>query len=77
MYLTWKEATLVVEPLALSLLGHGSCFHVFSLYDVNCRPIGRLKTKPVLNGQIGGNGGAYRDRTDDPLLAKQMLSQLS
>jgi hypothetical protein len=22
-------------------------------------------------------GGAYRDRTDDPLLAKQMLSQLS
>jgi hypothetical protein len=24
-----------------------------------------------------GNGGAYRDRTDDPLLAKQMLSQLS
>ena len=23
------------------------------------------------------HGGAYRDRTDDPLLAKQMLSQLS
>ena len=23
------------------------------------------------------NGGASRDRTDDPLLAKQMLSQLS
>ena len=23
------------------------------------------------------NGGACRDRTDDPLLAKQMLSQLS
>ena|SRR5215217_2565863 len=23
------------------------------------------------------NGGAYRDRTDDPLLAKQVLSQLS
>lgn len=23
------------------------------------------------------DGGAYRDRTDDPLLAKQMLSQLS
>jgi hypothetical protein len=26
---------------------------------------------------IEGNGGADRDRTDDPLLAKQMLSQLS
>jgi hypothetical protein len=24
-----------------------------------------------------GDGGAYRDRTDDPLLAKQVLSQLS
>jgi hypothetical protein len=24
-----------------------------------------------------GIGGAYRDRTDDPLLAKQVLSQLS
>ena len=24
-----------------------------------------------------GLGGAYRDRTDDPLLAKQVLSQLS
>ena len=27
--------------------------------------------------QSAGNGGAYRDRTDDPLLAKQVLSQLS
>jgi hypothetical protein len=25
----------------------------------------------------GQPGGAYRDRTDDPLLAKQVLSQLS
>ena len=29
------------------------------------------------NHQVVGNGGAYRDRTDDPLLAKQVLSQLS
>ena len=27
--------------------------------------------------QADGVGGAYRDRTDDPLLAKQVLSQLS
>jgi len=26
---------------------------------------------------VQSDGGAYRDRTDDPLLAKQMLSQLS
>ena len=29
-----------------------------------------------LAGRIG-TGGAYRDRTDDPLLAKQVLSPLS
>ena len=37
--------------------------------------------RTVLGGQIipvsEDDGGAYRDRTDDPLLAKQMLSQLS
>ena len=27
--------------------------------------------------RLAGNGGASRDRTDDPLLAKQVLSQLS
>ena len=27
--------------------------------------------------QAFNDGGAYRDRTDDPLLAKQVLSQLS
>jgi|TARA_B110001454_G_scaffold54841_1_gene53618 hypothetical protein len=26
---------------------------------------------------VNEGGGAYRDRTDDPLLAKQVLSQLS
>jgi hypothetical protein len=26
---------------------------------------------------VGGDGGGRRDRTDDPLLAKQVLSQLS
>jgi hypothetical protein len=26
---------------------------------------------------FAATGGAYRDRTDDPLLAKQVLSQLS
>ena len=37
------------------------------------------QTLTVLAGQIDvlGYGGAYRDRTDDPLLAKQVLSQLS
>src|SRR5690606_15150486 len=32
-------------------------------------------TDPVL--RVAGSGGASRDRTDDPLLAKQVLSQLS
>jgi hypothetical protein len=37
-----------------------------------CAWIKRCSFKLSLNG-----GGAYRDRTDDPLLAKQVLSQLS
>ncbi len=47
-----------------------------SLYDVKSVRLDdqahrmRLMIKPEL-------GGACRDRTDDPLLAKQMLSQLS
>ena len=31
----------------------------------------------ALSSHIGQAGGASRDRTDDPLLAKQVLSQLS
>ena len=49
---------------------------VLSLYTMSIRPIGRSNTRYVLDGQIV-YGGAYRDRTDDPLLAKQVLSQLS
>ena len=30
-----------------------------------------------MTDNCGLNGGASRDRTDDPLLAKQVLSQLS
>ena len=35
------------------------------------------RSKPLLSSVDCGNGGASRDRTDDPLLAKQVLSQLS
>ena len=35
-------------------------------------------TGVFISGVFGQElGGAYRDRTDDPLLAKQVLSQLS
>ena len=37
---------------------------------------GQRVTK-VTSNRPYGLGGAYRDRTDDPLLAKQVLSQLS
>ena len=43
------------------------------------RPIGRANTRSACRSNRAGlgYGGAYRDRTDDPLLAKQVLSQLS
>ena len=54
-----------------------------SLYDVNSGEFVEF-TLVRLDGQtarrclaIQSAGGAYRDRTDDPLLAKQVLSQLS
>ena len=45
-----------------------------------CKPCllpGCPKPRPTARHQSIANGGACRDRTDDPLLAKQMLSQLS
>ena len=54
-----------------------------SLYDVKSAQrlinvqVGQQNNKRLLNFQTWVLGGAYRDRTDDPLLAKQVLSQLS
>ena len=38
---------------------------------------GSLRWQPLVVTNLDLAGGAYRDRTDDPLLAKQVLSQLS
>ena len=48
-----------------------------SLHDV--KPSGRCVPEKVQTNKIDASrtGGACRDRTDDPLLAKQVLSQLS
>ena len=35
------------------------------------------ETAPATRSVFGSVGGGCRDRTDDPLLAKQVLSQLS
>ena len=42
-----------------------------------CRAKGAQTQKAIGEAKPKGFGGAYRDRTDDPLLAKQVLSQLS
>jgi hypothetical protein len=59
------------------------------IHNVKERPMPRIHPKvkfvssflehePILNRRMGQeNGGAYRDRTDDLMLAKQPLSQLS
>jgi hypothetical protein len=63
-----------LEPSTLRLSGVRS-------NHLSYRPIsgGAYQPDRVANSQPTGSnfGGAYRDRTDDPLLAKQMLSQLS
>ena len=41
-------------------------------------PIFRTSVKSATDGKgFSANGGSYRDRTYDPLLVRQMLSQLS
>ena len=49
--------------------------HIFSLRYLQNRRTARAVRKLLLSDEW--NGGAYRDRTGDPLLAKQVLSQLS
>ena len=51
---------------------HGSQPGVSLLHDVVDNPLRGIRSL-----SMDGNGGAYRDRTDDILLAKQALSQLS
>jgi hypothetical protein len=43
------------------------------------KPASASQQKPFSPSSVSlsWSGGAYRDRTDDPLLAKQVLSQLS
>ncbi len=45
--------------------------------QLSYRPIFVEASFPRAVGAQVVYGGAYRDRTDDPLLAKQVLSQLS
>ena len=45
--------------------------------QLSYRPIFMGDSFPHTKGAQVVYGGAYRDRTDDPLLAKQVLSQLS
>ena len=48
------------------------------LYTNDCQPVFHLYSTPTRQScGLRGNGGAGRDRTDDILLAKQALSQLS
>ncbi len=54
----------------------------FSINDIKVASDWTAKHSEVLSDLIDAMfgerfGGAYRDRTDDPLLAKQVLSQLS
>ena len=45
--------------------------------EIGIRPVGRSNAQSARLMIEPEFGGACRDRTDDPLLAKQVLSQLS
>ncbi len=78
--------SLQMRPrLCLALRAHSP----FTMSKIIRQAAARLKlvsVRPVTEAELpfrslrpgrSKSGGAYRDRTDDPLLAKQVLSQLS
>ena len=91
MYLTWIESRPRTAPPLGSPTpdppsrGKRQTASVFSLHDVSRpRRTGERGPAALADAMIDGGtaegmvaGGACRDRTDDPLLAKQVLSQLS
>ena len=75
-FLTWKDRFLVRVPRRVRVRKASYA----SLHDVIETRIASRATQKVLTNKVSRNeacGGACRARTGDPLLAKQMLSQLS
>ncbi len=70
-----------LEPSTLRLSGVRSnhlSYRPLPCGGSRCQAPGQLPRACALGiVRTADDGGAYRDRTDDPLLAKQMLSQLS
>jgi hypothetical protein len=78
VYLTWNKTAFgqaIRPPQVAPTLGGTSGSDVSLSSQCKSVRIGRDNTRQVLSSQI--QSGACRDRTDDPLLAKQVLSQLS
>ena len=78
VYLTWNKTAFgraIRHPQVTPTLGRTSGSDVSLSSQLSIRPDRTGQRAHALSGQI--LGGACRDRTDDPLLAKQVLSQLS
>jgi hypothetical protein len=79
VYLTWNKTAVgqaIRPPQVAPPLGRTSGSDVsLSSRLSNAVRIGRENATRALSDAI--RSGACRDRTDDPLLAKQVLSQLS
>ncbi len=82
VYLTWNKtaAGRLTAPRSPPHSGEPAVLMFLFLHDCQTRP-DRTRQRHTRRWLIRSSpeqiGGAYRDRTDDPLLAKQMLSQLS
>ena len=75
-YQSWCRRLSVAGDMPIPWVSPGSASeHIFSLRYLQNRQTAEAICKLLLSDEW--NGGAYRDRTGDPLLAKQVLSQLS
>jgi hypothetical protein len=73
-----NNAFVVASTTHLGLVSNQDACHSFTFFQrTQERPQRRLASKSFVCATHPSTGGASRDRTDDPLLAKQVLSQLS
>ena len=72
-----RPATLAYLPQRHILMIHQDACHSFTLSKNTARPQRHAVKFHRVRYMLQFDGGASRDRTGDPLLAKQVLSQLS
>ena len=74
---SWCRRLSVADDMPTHQVSPANDIRTHLLFTIFAEQADRLGDPQTFYFQMNGLGGARRDRTDDPLLAKQVLSQLS